>query len=84
MGRSAKKQDIYRLGLLLLSLAQGSRVKDMIPDVSSAEFSRRFPLVFGDFLVHCLDQDERSRWSTKQLLVSVPFCLDLLSTAKKN
>ena len=70
MGRSGKKQDVYRLGLLLLSLAQGSVVLEMVPDIASADFTQKFPLLFCDFLMRCLDQDERSRWSVKQLLVS--------------
>ena len=68
MGRSGKKQDVYRLGLLLLSLAQGVLVEEMVPDIASPEITQKFPLLFCDFLVRCLDQDERSRWSVKQLI----------------
>ena len=61
IGRGGKKVDIYRLGLLLLSLAQGEIVQD--PTVSKG-----LPSDLTDFLKKCLNRDERERWSCGQLL----------------
>ena len=69
MGRSGKKQDVYRLGLLLLSLAQGAIVKDMVPDIASPDITQKFPLLFCDFL--------------GDLLILFVYLLELLIIPKK-
>ena len=61
IGRGAKKVDIYRLGLLALSLAMGEIVQEpSVPINLNPDFA--------DFLKKCLDRDEHERWSSGQLL----------------
>ena len=52
----------HRLGLLTLSLAVGEIVQEptVPPDM--------FPAEFRDFLRRCLDNNERERWASKELL----------------
>jgi translation initiation factor 2-alpha kinase 4 len=58
--RGGKKVDIYRLGVVALSLAQGEIVHDVyIP--------KSLPADFANFLKRCLDKDERERWSADQV-----------------
>ncbi|KAH3854167.1 hypothetical protein DPMN_096706, partial [Dreissena polymorpha] len=66
--RGNKKGDIYQLGLLLLSLAEGSSCDELLPVVPS-----NLPDVFRDFLSKCLHRDDKVRWSCTQLL-DHPFC----------
>lgn len=62
IGRGGKKVDVFRLGLLVLSLALGEIVSDAsIP-------TRLFSADFCDFLKRCLNKNEHDRWSTAQLL----------------
>ena len=63
VGKGGKKCDIYRLGIVLLSLAQGSVV-----DAHPTELPAHLPSVLRDFLEKCLLMDERMRWSAEQLL----------------
>ena len=63
IGRGGKKADVYRLGLLALSLALGDIVQEPVTIPS-----KMFPPEFRDFLRRCLDKDERERWSSKELL----------------
>ncbi|KAL3874664.1 hypothetical protein ACJMK2_037645 [Sinanodonta woodiana] len=63
IGRGGKKADIYQLGLLLLSLAQGYETEEVIPVIPTT-----FPPAFFDFLKNCLLKDERLRWTTGQLM----------------
>ena len=63
IGRGGKKADVYRLGLLALSLALGEIVQEPVSIPS-----KMFPPEFQDFLRRCLDKDERERWSSKELL----------------
>ncbi|TRY62517.1 hypothetical protein TCAL_00386 [Tigriopus californicus] len=62
IGRGGKKVDVFRLGLLVLSLALGEIVSDAsIP-------TRLFSSDFCDFLKKCLNKNEHDRWSSAQLL----------------
>ena len=63
IGRGGKKADVYRLGLLTLSLALGEIVQEPVTIPS-----KMFPPEFQDFLRRCLDKDERERWSSRDLL----------------
>ncbi|XP_064601948.1 eIF-2-alpha kinase GCN2-like [Liolophura sinensis] len=63
IGRGGKKGDIYQLGLLLLSLADGQEVTEILSEIPAG-----FSPEFQDFLSKCLIQDERHRWSAGQLL----------------
>ncbi|CAK8677764.1 unnamed protein product [Clavelina lepadiformis] len=61
--RSSKKGDLMRLGIVILSLAQGSNVLDYPPEVSSS-----FPRCFYNFLEKCLVVEDRLRLSASELL----------------
>ncbi len=61
LGRGAKKVDVFRMGLLVLSLASGEVVQE--PKVP-----RGMDAALSDFLKKCLCRDERDRWSAMQLL----------------
>ncbi|KAL4238496.1 Eukaryotic translation initiation factor 2 alpha kinase 4 [Mactra antiquata] len=61
--RGGKKGDVFQLGILLLSLSQGTFIDDMIPTVPHS-----LPPVFQDFLAKCLLRDDKLRWSCSQLL----------------
>ena len=63
VGRGGKKADIYRVGLLLLSLALGRVVRDQFPAIPA-----NIPDSMQDFVRNCLARDEKSRWSADQLL----------------
>ncbi|XP_076353947.1 eukaryotic translation initiation factor 2 alpha kinase Gcn2 isoform X2 [Tachypleus tridentatus] len=63
VGRGGKKADIYRLGILLLSLIKGELVTDMHPVIPQSLHT-----TLHDFLRKCLQTDERERWSAQQLL----------------
>lgn len=60
-GLGGKKVDIYRLGLLVLSLAIGEIVQD--PTIPKG-----LPPDFTDFLRKCLHRDEHQRWASEELL----------------
>ena len=62
IGRGGKKSDVYRLGLLVLSLALGEIVQDATVPTKS------LPAELCDFLKKCLNKDEHERWSCAQLL----------------
>ncbi|KAB7505006.1 eIF-2-alpha kinase GCN2 [Armadillidium nasatum] len=66
-GRGGKKGDVFRFGLLLLSLTQGKRIKKIPPNIPSKLGSK-----FRDFLSFCLDISDHERWSAHQL-VEHPF-----------
>ncbi|XP_078490106.1 eIF-2-alpha kinase GCN2 [Ciona intestinalis] len=61
--RNTKKGDILRLGMLLLSLAQGQTIQDYPPEIPTC-----FPLVFQNFLEKCLVVEDRLRYTTAELL----------------
>ncbi|KAK7084017.1 Eukaryotic translation initiation factor 2 alpha kinase 4 [Halocaridina rubra] len=66
-GRGGKKGDIYRLGLVILSLSLGERVQEIVPTIP-VDLS-------GDlrsFLQKCLEVNEQERWTTERLLTH-PF-----------
>ncbi|XP_066996679.1 eIF-2-alpha kinase GCN2 [Anabrus simplex] len=62
LGRGGKKADIYRLGILTLSLSKGCIITDVLPDLPSSLQSD-----LKDFLSKCLTKDEMQRWSAAQL-----------------
>jgi serine/threonine protein kinase len=62
LGRSAKKADIYQLGIMLLSLAMGQPVTSSLPEVPTY-----LPPELQDLITKCLIKDEKTRWSTFQL-----------------
>ncbi|EFN69222.1 Eukaryotic translation initiation factor 2-alpha kinase 4 [Camponotus floridanus] len=61
-GRGGKKADIYRFGILLLSLLKGTIISG--EEIDLAEISQ---LHLRDFISKCLIDDERMRWSAEQL-----------------
>ncbi|XP_072425462.1 eIF-2-alpha kinase GCN2-like isoform X2 [Chiloscyllium punctatum] len=61
--KSGKKGDVWRLGLLLLALSQGSVVKEYPITVPS-----NLPNDFQDFLNKCVCLEDKARWSPQQLL----------------
>ena len=63
IGRGGKKSDVYRLGILVLSLSMGGIVEDL--NVSK---KIGLPDQLIDFINNCLVKDERERWSATQLL----------------
>ena len=68
--RGGKKVDIYRLGVVALSLAEGEIVQDVF-------IPKQLPPDFSNFLQRCLDKDERERWSAEQVqnsyFLAAPF-----------
>lgn len=66
IGKGGKKGDIYRLGVILLSLI------DEPPSMSPVKVPEHLNPTFKDFLKKCLIHDEYERWSAEQLL-SHPF-----------
>ncbi|XP_031785554.1 eIF-2-alpha kinase GCN2 [Nasonia vitripennis] len=62
-GRGGKKADIYRFGILLLSLVKGSIVSEKEIEVDSS-----LQPDLRDFVNKCLVTNERARWSAEQLL----------------
>ncbi|XP_055957482.1 eIF-2-alpha kinase GCN2-like isoform X1 [Patella vulgata] len=62
VGRGGKKGDIYQLGIMLLSLAEGEKVTTIPPTIPT-----HLPQIFHDFLTKCIMNDERLRWSATQL-----------------
>ena len=63
VGRGGKKSDIYRVGILVLSLREGSVTADQYPDIPAG-----LSPVFRDFLQCCLTTAERERWTAEELL----------------
>lgn len=63
IGKSAKKTDVHRFGVLMLSLALGDVVQDE-PRIPLSAFAPEF----ADFLRNCLAKDEKDRPSCEQLL----------------
>ncbi|KAJ8673725.1 hypothetical protein QAD02_004987, partial [Eretmocerus hayati] len=62
-GRGGKKTDIYRFGVLILSLLRGSIISDKEIEVEAS-----LQPDLRDFIAKCLLSNERSRWSAEQLL----------------
>ncbi|KAG5306395.1 E2AK4 kinase, partial [Pseudoatta argentina] len=62
MGRGGKKADIYRYGILLLSLLKGTIISGEEIDLTVIP-----QLHLRDFISKCLIDDERMRWSAEQL-----------------
>ncbi|XP_011860322.1 PREDICTED: eukaryotic translation initiation factor 2-alpha kinase 4 [Vollenhovia emeryi] len=61
-GRGGKKADIYRFGILLLSLLKGTIISGEEIDLVTIP-----QLHLRDFISKCLIDDERMRWSAEQL-----------------
>ncbi|XP_018086600.1 eIF-2-alpha kinase GCN2 isoform X2 [Xenopus laevis] len=61
--KTGKKGDIWKLGLLLLSLSQGNTTKEYPVKVPS-----ELPADFQDFLQKCVCLEDKERWTTQQLL----------------
>ncbi|XP_064078521.1 eIF-2-alpha kinase GCN2-like [Macrobrachium nipponense] len=62
-GRGGKKGDIYRLGLVILSLFLGDRVQVIVPSLPPD-----LNVDLKDFLQHCLEVSDQDRWTTERLL----------------
>ncbi|KAK7104638.1 eIF-2-alpha kinase GCN2-like isoform X2 [Littorina saxatilis] len=71
--RSARKGDIYQLGVTVLALAMGDYITDTVPQIPTD-----LPLPLADFLDKCLMRDEQARWTSSQLLEHT-FVKDSLS-----
>ncbi len=81
LGRGGKKSDIYRLGLVLVSLVSGRRVQMAVVPATlrtAVGAGTLLPASLEDFLRRCLWQEERDRWTAAQLLEH-PFLRDSLS-----
>ncbi|XP_027278017.1 eIF-2-alpha kinase GCN2 isoform X4 [Cricetulus griseus] len=61
--KTGKKGDVWRLGLLLLSLSQGQECAEYPVTIPSD-----LPADFQDFLKKCVCLDDKERWSPQQLL----------------
>ncbi|XP_036039268.1 eIF-2-alpha kinase GCN2 isoform X2 [Onychomys torridus] len=61
--KTGKKGDVWRLGLLLLSLSQGQACGEYPVTIPSD-----LPADFQDFLKKCVCLDDKERWSPQQLL----------------
>ncbi|XP_012865461.1 PREDICTED: eukaryotic translation initiation factor 2-alpha kinase 4 [Dipodomys ordii] len=61
--KSGKKGDVWRLGLLLLSLSQGQECGEF-----PVTIPRDLPADFQDFLRKCVCLDDKDRWTPQQLL----------------
>ncbi|XP_053331392.1 eIF-2-alpha kinase GCN2 [Spea bombifrons] len=64
--KTGKKGDIWKLGLMLLSLSQGKVAKEYPVRIPSD-----LPADFQDFLKKCVCLEDKERWSTQQLLEHV-------------
>ncbi len=79
IGRGGKKSDIFRLGLVLVSLVTGRRVEDQLPVLRhTVSGGCALPASLEDFLGRCLWKDERDRWTAAQLLEH-PFLRDAVA-----
>jgi len=63
LGRGGKKSDVYRFGILVLSLSLGYISQDQIPSIPL-----KLPIILQDFIKKCLNRDEKERWSADMLL----------------
>ncbi|KAM9202214.1 eIF-2-alpha kinase GCN2 isoform 2-T2 [Dugong dugon] len=61
--KTGKKGDVWRLGLLLLSLSQGQECEEYPVTIPCD-----LPADFQDFLKKCVCLDDKERWSPQQLL----------------
>uniref|UniRef100_A0A8D1ST35 non-specific serine/threonine protein kinase n=1 Tax=Sus scrofa TaxID=9823 RepID=A0A8D1ST35_PIG len=61
--KTGKKGDVWRLGLLLLSLSQGQECGEYPVTIPSD-----LPADFQDFLRKCVCLDDKERWNPQQLL----------------
>ena len=84
LGRGGKKSDIFRLGLVLVSLVSGQRVQEQLPNLHTLLVAAGgggggllLPASLQDFLGRCLGREERERWTAAQLLEH-PFLRDSL------
>ncbi|CAG0925892.1 unnamed protein product, partial [Notodromas monacha] len=63
VGRSGKKADVHRVGVVLLSLRMGRIVSATFP-----AFPEDLNPDFRHFLDMCMKKDEKSRWTASELL----------------
>uniref|UniRef100_A0AAY5K186 eIF-2-alpha kinase GCN2 n=1 Tax=Esox lucius TaxID=8010 RepID=A0AAY5K186_ESOLU len=61
--KSGKKGDVWSLGLMLLGLSQGKKVREYPVSVPTS-----LPADFQDFLNRCVCLNDSDRWNTQQLL----------------
>nr|XP_004660829.2 eIF-2-alpha kinase GCN2 [Jaculus jaculus] len=61
--KTGKKGDVWRLGLLLLTLSQGQECEEYPVTIPSD-----LPTDFQDFLKKCVCLDDKERWTPQQLL----------------
>ncbi|XP_060118186.1 eIF-2-alpha kinase GCN2 isoform X2 [Heteronotia binoei] len=61
--KPGKKGDVWRLGLMLLSLSQGQITKEY-----PVKIPNELPADFQDFLKKCVCLEDKERWSPQQLL----------------
>ncbi|XP_057339271.1 eIF-2-alpha kinase GCN2-like isoform X3 [Microplitis mediator] len=77
-GRGKKEIDIYKFGILLLTLLKVKKISD-----NEADWGLNIPSTLKDFLSKCLNSNERLRWSAKQLqqhgFIRTPFLNDISS-----
>ncbi|XP_042236927.1 eIF-2-alpha kinase GCN2-like [Homarus americanus] len=62
-GRGGKKNDIYRLGLIVLSLFLGKRVEQIVPTLPTTLSTE-----LRDFIQRCIEVNEQDRWTSERLL----------------
>ncbi|XP_045610005.1 eIF-2-alpha kinase GCN2 isoform X2 [Procambarus clarkii] len=68
-GRGGKKNDVYRLGLIVLSLFLGQRVQQIVPTLPPALSPE-----LRDFIQRCLELSEQQRWTAECLLKHSFIC----------
>ncbi|XP_063592060.1 eIF-2-alpha kinase GCN2-like isoform X2 [Penaeus indicus] len=62
-GRGGKKGDVYRLGLVILSIHQGRRVQEIVPTLPAS-----LSADFRNFMQKSLALNEQERWTAERLL----------------
>ncbi|KAF2367183.1 RWD domain [Trinorchestia longiramus] len=78
-GLDAMKRDIFRLGVIIISLVRGKRVTQCSPDIP-----RRLSPEMRDFLRRCTEPDCSLRWTARKLLRHAIFSPSDDSTSAAN